>query len=94
MWIIKFTKVKMSSLQSIGSTGSGRNLTLHSKASPILVTVSVTSVFSMPGLTNLSAASLARWAAMMTSAFRPVTGASALAPRTKVWAATAINPSI
>ena len=56
--------------------------------------VSVTSVFSIPGLTSLSAASEAKWAAIMTSALRPVTGASAVAPSTQVWATTAMKPSM
>ena len=43
------------------------------KASAILETVSVTSYVSFPGLTSRSAASLARWAANIASALRPVT---------------------
>jgi len=48
-------------------------LTLHLKAPAILETVSVTSYVSFPGLTSRSAASLARWAAIIASALRPVT---------------------
>lgn len=47
-------------------------ITLQLKASAIFETVSVTSYVSLPGLTSRSAASLARYAAIMASAFRPV----------------------
>ena len=57
-------------------------LTRHSKAPAILMMLSVTWTLVLPGLKSLSAASLARWAAIMTSALRPVTTLSELAPTT------------
>lgn len=51
-------------------------------------------VTSVPGLTSLRAASAAKCAAMIASAFLPVTLLSADAPTTTVCATTATNPSI
>ena len=60
----------------------------------VLATPSVTAQFLCPTLTSLMATSAAVHAALITSAWRPVTGSAADAPTTIVSAVMAANPSI
>ena len=67
---------------------------LQSQVVAILSTASVTAQFLFPTFTRRIAASAAVHAALITSAFLPVTGSAAEAPTTSVSALTAAKPSM